>query len=561
MKRILFLLLASLACTNAHAQATADLLISGGPIYTVSADMPMVEAVLVKGDIILFAGTLEEAQQRVGAETRILDLEGKTMIPGFIEGHGHLLGMGYGLQELDLAGTINYAEIVDEVAAQVATAQPGEWIIGNGWHQSKWDTPPPTEVKGFQTNALLNEVSQENPVLLNHASGHALIANARALELAGITDESLGVEGGEIIRDADGKPTGILTENAMNLVFSIVPEDTLASHRTALKAALAEIARNGVTSFQDAGSERLDIEAIRSLMDEEGLTARLWLMVAGWNEQLLAQWLQKEPEVGLGNNFLTIRAIKLSADGALGSRGAWLLEPYADRPGHSGAATLPMETVLEVSKAALRSGYQLCVHAIGDRANREVLDQFEIAFHGEHSDARFRIEHAQHLSLSDIERFAQLGVIPSMQGIHLSSDRPWAIDRLGQKRIEEGAYVWRKLIDSGAVLVNGTDVPVEPINPLASFYALVSRKTLSGTPPGGYEPGQKLTRAEALRSYTLNAAYAAFEDDIKGSIEAGKLADFTILSGNLMTVPEDEILGLVVEQTIVGGTTVFSRSD
>jgi hypothetical protein len=282
-------------------------------------------------------------------------------------------------------------------------------------------------------------------------------------------------------------------------------------------------------------------------------------MLAGWDEALLAEWLKKGPEIDADHDFLTIRAIKLVADGALGSRGAWLLKPYSDRPDWSGSASIPMETVLTVAREALQAGFQLCVHAIGDRANREVLDQFETAFHGQHSDARFRIEHAQHLSAQDIARFAQLGVIASMQGIHLSSDRPWAIDRLGIERIEEGTYVWRKLLDSGAIIINGTDVPVEPVNPIASFYALVTRKTLAGLPENGYEPSQKLTRPEALSAYTLNAAYGAFEENIKGSIEAGKLADFTILSGDIMTVPESELLDVQIEQTIVGGNTTYQR--
>ena len=560
MHRLLLLLLLLLPA-YALSLSTADLLITGGQIYTVSEVKPTVEAVLVKGDKIAFAGSLEDAQRGVDAETRILDLNGKTMIPGFIEGHAHLLGIGYGVQELNLYEASNYSDIVEQVATAVANAQPGEWIIGNGWHQSKWDTEPSTVVKGFQTHALLSEVSPENPVLLNHASGHALMVNANALKLAGISNETLMIEGGEIIRDENGLPTGIFTENAMDLIHGVVPEPTPEDHKQAVRLALAEMARNGITSLQDARSTRMDIEAVRAVLTEGTRTGRLWLMLAGLEEPLMTEWLENGPEIGRYNNFLTIRAIKLSSDGALGSRGAWLLEPYTDRPGFSGAPLLPMDSVLAMSNAALRSGFQLCVHAIGDRANQEVLNQFEVAFNGKHSDARFRIEHAQHLDLADIERFAQLGVIASMQGIHLSSDRPWAIERLGKKRIEDGAYVWRKLVDSGAILINGTDAPVEPINPLASFYALVSRKTLAGTPEGGYEPSQKLTRSEALKSYTLNAAYAAFEDGIKGSIETGKLADFTILSGDLMTVPEDEILNLSIEQTIVGGATVYSRPD
>jgi predicted amidohydrolase YtcJ len=552
-------ILALCACTLGQAATTGELMIFGGPIHTVSEPQPEVEAVVVAEGRILFAGSRLEAEKWVNADTRMLDLAGKTMIPGLIESHGHIMGFGYSLGELDLSGATTYNDIVEQVAAAVSVAEPGEWIIGNGWHQSKWSAPPPVEVKGFQTHGLLSEVSPDNPVLLNHASGHALMVNARAMQLAGIDADTVVPEGGEIIRDANGEPTGILSENAMDLGYRALPVKSAADNQEALSMALKELARNGITSFQDAGSVQTDLDAYRALHAAGKLTSRLWIMLAGWDEQLLAGWLKKGPEIDADKHFLTIRAIKLVADGALGSRGAWLLEPYSDRPGWSGSANIPMETVLTTAREALQSGFQLCVHAIGERANREVLDQLEIAFNGQHSDVRFRIEHAQHLSEQDIPRFAQLGVIASMQGIHLSSDRPWAIDRLGIKRIEEGTYVWRKLLDSGAIIINGTDVPVEPVNPIASFYALVTRKTLAGLPENGYEPSQKLTRTEALKAYTLSAAYGAFEENLKGSIETGKLADFTILSADIMTVPESELLDVQVEQTIVGGNTVFLR--
>ncbi|MSQ98680.1 MAG: amidohydrolase [Xanthomonadales bacterium] len=552
-------LLALCASTLGQAATTGELLIFGGPIYTMAANQPEVAAVVVADGRVLFAGSREDAQAWAGSDTRMLDLAGNTMIPGFIESHGHIMSFGYSLRELDLSGAKTYSDIVAQVAAAVATAEPGEWIIGNSWHQSKWTSPPPVEVKGFQTHGLLSEVSPDNPVLLNHASGHALMVNARAMQIAGINADTVVPEGGEIIKDANGEATGLLTENAMDLAYRALPVKTAADNQQALGLALNELARNGITSFQDAGSTQADIDAYRALYAQGKLSSRLWVMLAGWDQSLLAEWLKKGPEIDADHDFLTIRAIKLVADGALGSRGAWLLQPYSDRPDWSGSASIPMETVLTVAREALQAGFQLCVHAIGDRANREVLDQFETAFHGQHSDARFRIEHAQHLSAQDIARFAQLGVIASMQGIHLSSDRPWAIDRLGIARIEEGTYVWRKLLDSGAIIINGTDVPVEPVNPIASFYALVTRKTLAGLPENGYEPSQKLTRPEALRAYTLNAAYGAFEENIKGSIEAGKLADFTILSRDIMTVPENELLAVQIEQTIVGGNTIYLR--
>lgn len=555
---ILFLLLFCLSL-SAWSTPAGDLLIRGGTIYTADDARPTAEAVVVADGIIRFVGDEAKVKPFVGSNTKILDLAGKTMVPGFIESHGHLMSLGRTLQELDLSAVASYEALVEKVSAAVADAKPGQWIVGRGWHQSKWSPKPKVLVKGFQTHAALSAISPDNPVMLAHASGHAIFVNAKAMALVGIDNATRFEDGGEIIKDGSGEPTGILTENAMLLIERELPQPTVASEQRALTLALAELGRNGITSFQDAGSVRAEINTIRSFEKQGKLTSRLWIMVAGWEPELLQEWLKNGPDIDDENHRLTVRGIKLSADGALGSRGAWLLKPYTDRPGHSGAATIPMTEVYKVSKAALESGFQLCVHAIGDRANREVLDQFEKAFDGKHSNARFRIEHAQHLSAEDIPRFAQLGVIASMQGIHMSSDRPWAIDRLGQDRIVEGAYVWRKLKDSGAVIINGTDVPVEPVNPIASFYSLVTRKTLSGTPENGYEPAQKLTRMEALKTYTLDAAYGAFEEDIKGSIEKGKLADFTILSADILTEPEEQLLDVRVEKTIVGGDVIYSR--
>ncbi len=341
-----------------------------------------------------------------------------------------------------------------------------------------------------------------------------------------------------------------------------IPAGTQAQNRRALELAIQESLANGITSFRDASSDGAAIALYRDFLNEGKLKIRLWVMINGHDEALLEKWLAQGPEIGSGDHFLTVRAVKLFADGALGSRGAWLLEPYSDRPDHTGHATIDMDRVYEVSRKALLNGFQACVHAIGDRANREVLDRFERVFK-EHpqaaEDHRFRIEHAQHVSAEDIPRFSQLGVIASVQGIHLSSDRPWAIDRLGEDRIQEGAYVWQKLLQSGAVVVNGTDAPVEPIDPIENFYASVARRTLKGEPPGGFEPDQKMTRYQALNSYTLAGAYAGFEEDIKGSIEVGKLADFTVFSQDILQVAENRLLDTAVEYTIVGGDIAYAR--
>ncbi len=534
----------------------ADMLITGGTIYTLDPYQPRAEAIVVKGDKITFVGG-QKAARRFAPEAQQLDLQGNTLTPGFIEGHGHLMGLGFSKLTLDLSDTNTYQELINKVEQATHEAAPGEWIIGRGWHQSKWSPQPEKLVKGFQTHEPLSAVSPDNPVFLVHASGHAAMANESAMDIAGINSESEFDGDGEIIKDSRLQPTGIFNEVAQTLIASHIPPPDHARRKRALRLALEELARNGITSFQDAGSGKQDIALFKEFLAADELTARLWVMLAGRDEELLLDWFRSGPEIGLGNHFLTIRAIKLVADGALGSRGAWLLAPYSDRPDHVGLPTMPVSYLKRISKQAFAHNFQIGIHAIGDRGNREVLDIFDEIFEGKNQGVRFRIEHAQHLSAADIPRFGALGVIPAMQGIHMSSDRPWAIDRLGEARIKEGAYVWRKLLDSGAVIVNGTDVPVEPINPINSFYALVTRQTLKGEPAGGYEPAQKLSRQEALRSYTLNAAYGAFEENLKGSIEAGKLADFTVFNQDLLRVDNRELLNTRVVMTIVGGKIIY----
>jgi predicted amidohydrolase YtcJ len=544
----------------------ADVVILGGKIYTVNEKQPTVEAVVVKNDKIEFAGTEKEAREWVGDSTKIIDLKGKTMTPGFIEGHGHLMGVGDNELNLDLMGVKSFEELVEKVKVAVSNAKPGQWILGRGWHQDKWDTKPNDMVKGFPSHQLLSKISPNNPVFLSHASGHMSLANAKAMEIAGVNQlsvESLNkgsVEGGEIIRDAQGNPTGLFNENAEEIIARFIPDSDEERLTQAFELAMKACHRNGITSFHDAGVGRESIALFKKLKNDGKLSVRLYVMITGWDRDLVHEWLKHGPEVDK-ENWLTIRSIKLNCDGALGSRGAWLLESYTDRADFFGMATLSMDTVLATSQKALKSGFQVCSHAIGDRANREILDRYETAFkeNAGVKDHRFRIEHAQHLHPNDIPRFGQLGVIPAMQAIHMSSDRPWAIDRLGEKRIKEGAYMWQSLLKSGAKIVNGTDAPVEPLNPIPCFYASVSRMTLKGEPVGGYEPEEKMTREQALRSYTLDAAYGAFEEGIKGSIEPGKLADFTIFSSDIMTVSEMEILKAEVAMTIIGGKVVFEK--
>jgi len=546
------------SCTD---EQTADLVISNGKIYTVDQKNTVVEAVAVKDGKILETGSTNEINSYIGEETTTIDLNGRLMTPGLIEGHGHFMGMGYSLMSLNLMGTSSYQEVVEKVREAVAEAEPGEWILGRGWHQSKWGNTAEVEVKGFPTHHMLSEVSPDNPVVLRHASGHALLANAKAMEIANVGPATDFKDGGEIIKDTKGDPTGIFNESAMGLIGQFIPENNEDSDRKAFELAGRNCLENGITSFHDAGEGEKTINLMKQILTEGGFSTRLYVMLSGGNRALLDKYFEIGPEIGLGNDFLTIRSIKLFVDGALGSRGAWLIEPYTDMPGHYGHAVSELSYLQEVSDRAIQNGFQVCTHAIGDRGNKEVLDIYEKAYRNnpDQNDARFRIEHAQHLTASDIPRFASLGVIPAMQAIHMSSDRPWAIDRLGEDRILEGAYVWQKLLQSGGRIVNGTDVPVEPLSPLASFYASISRKTLQGLPPEGYEPDQKMSREEALRSYTIDAAFGAFEENIKGSAEPGKLADFTVFSDNIMTIPEEDILSTDIDMTIVGGKVLYER--
>jgi predicted amidohydrolase YtcJ len=559
----LALVLLLMSCSG---KKPADLVITGGVIYTMDASNPVVEAVVVSADTIVFAGSDAVAREWIGDKTNIIDLKGKTMVPGFIEGHGHFMGVGYNELDLDLSGVANFDEMVERVRIAASRAKPGEWILGRGWHQDKWDKRPADMVKGYPSHAQLSNVSPNNPVFLSHASGHMSLANAKAMEIAGVNQlsvESLNKfsdQGGEIIRDVHGNPTGLFNENAEDVIVKFIPANDPERMARAFELATQACLKNGITSFHDAGVGSDMITLYKSQYASGKLGVRMYVMVTGWDRDMVHAWLKKGPEIDPAH-WLTIRSIKLNCDGALGSRGAWLLEPYADRPDFYGMATLSMDTVLSTSRQALKAGFQVCSHAIGDRANREILDRYEQAMkeNPEVKDSRFRIEHAQHLNPADIPRFAKLGVIPAMQAIHMASDRPWAIDRLGAKRIKEGAYMWQSLLTSGAKIVNGTDAPVEPVNPIPSFYASVTRMTLQGEPEGGYEPDEKMTREQALRSYTLDAAYGAFEERFKGSIEPGKLADFVILSKDIMTVPDKEILTAQVLTTIVAGKIVFEK--
>jgi predicted amidohydrolase YtcJ len=554
---------AILAFVALHARAyqearggPAELIVTGGRIVTLDEAKPEVEALAARDGRILAIGTRAEVEALAGPATERIELHGELVLPGFIEGHGHLLGIGNLKLELDLTHTQSWEEIVALVAEQVKRSKPGELVRGRGWHQEKWTHVPEGAVEGLPTHASLSAVSPENPVLLVHVSGHATFANAKAMELSRVDRSTVDPPGGQIVRDENGEPIGAFRETAAQLLERAAlgtPEPELGR---VVALAEGELLSKGITSFQDAGSSLATIRFLRGMAERGELDVRLWVMVRDSNERMKKE-LAAARAIGLGNGHLTVRAIKESFDGALGSHGAWLLEPYSDLPSSSGLNTLSLEHLGWSAELALANGFQLCVHAIGDRANREVLDLYEKCFEGRSGAAlRWRIEHAQHLSPQDIPRFAALGVIASMQAVHCTSDGPWVPQRLGEERARTGAYVWRSLLATGAVVTNGTDAPVEDVDPIPCFYSAVTRKMADGR---AFHPEQCMTRMEALRSYTLSPAYAAFEEDEKGSLATGKLADLVVLSKDILTVPEEEIRDAKVLLTIVGGVVKYRR--
>jgi predicted amidohydrolase YtcJ len=545
----------------------ADLVLRGGKIATADPATGNVQALAVNGYQITAVGSDEDIAAYIGPETEVVELAGRFVMPGFIEGHGHYLSLGRSKQILDLQDVKNWADVVTMVAVAIDKARPGEWIFGRGWHQDKWDRVPDDAVDGVPRNDTLNEVSPDNPVVLGHASGHAAFFNDAALEVAEVDDETADPAGGTIVRTPEGKATGLMRETAQRLINAamneydgrLTPEQTDVLNRERVQVAADEALSNGVTSFHDAGASFETIDFFRKLEEEGELDVRLYVMVRRESNELMDEALPQYKMIAEGNDFLTVRSIKRQIDGALGSHGAWLLEPYVDMPDTSGLILEMVEDIEATAEIAVRHGFQVNTHAIGDRAVRETLDIYERVFErtgANGNELRWRVEHAQHIDPVDVPRFGQLGVIAAVQAVHGTSDGPWVPSRLGEERSRITSQPWRTLINTGAVIGNGTDVPVERIDAIASYYSSVSRMMNNGK---RFYPEHVLTREEALATYTVNNAYAAFEEEIKGTLTPGKYADMVVLTQDLLTIAEEDIPATEVDLTYVGGELKYAR--
>ncbi|MCX5767723.1 MAG: amidohydrolase [Gemmatimonadetes bacterium] len=554
MRRILAFLVAA-APLVAQQKPTADLIVTNARVYTVDDAHPLADAIAVRGGRVLFVGDTRGALALRGPQTRVIDLDGRTVIPGMVDAHGHVSGLGSALAIVDLTGASSYDEIIARVVAKAKSAQPGQWITGRGWDQNRWgDTRFPTHDK-------LTAAVPNNPVLLQRVDGHAYLANKKAMDAAQLSAATKDPSGGHMERDANGAPAGVFVDNAMGLVTRVLPRTTRDDEKKQILAAIAEAQRWGLTGVHDAGSSAQVLDIYEELGKAGQMNFRMYAMISGGREEsaVVDQWLARGPQSGLYDGTLWVRSIKLYADGALGSRGAALLDPYTDDPHNNGLLVSPPAFIQEIAIKALKAGFQVNTHAIGDRGNRVSLDAYEAALKAVPvADHRFRVEHAQILNFADITRFAKLGVIPSMQASHQTSDMYWAGTRLGVSRLP-GAYAWRSLIDAGVVVPNGSDFPVEQVNPIISFHASISRQDAENWPAGGWYPEQRMTRDEALRSMTIWPAYSAFQEKELGSLSPGKYADFVVLDQDIMRVPAELVLKTRVLSTWVGGKVVYEH--
>jgi predicted amidohydrolase YtcJ len=545
-------LMISLSTVPGTSQFAADLIITGGRIYTLEKNPPIVESVAVREGRIVYAGASIGVEPYRGAKTVVIDARGLAVLPGLIDAHGHLEGLGNFLADIDLTEAASPSDARRLVLERMASASPGDWIEGRGWDQNDWS------VKDFPTWKDL-EGTEANPVYLRRVDGHAAWVNRRALEVCSISRDTPDPAGGRILRSPNGDPTGILVDNAVGLVSAYIPELSFDERVRRMKLALGECLRFGLTSVHDAGVGEKDLEVFRHLDEKNEMGLRVYAMIDA-DEPVFAERQLGGPPSDHGNLFrsrLTVSALKLYADGALGSRGAALFDPYSDDPGNRGLLVHTRQELLRWTLLAMENGFQVCTHAIGDSANRLVLDVYEEAMRRRPlRDPRFRIEHAQVLATSDIEHFARLGVIASMQPTHATSDMYWAEDRLGPKRIA-GAYAWRKLMDAGCAIACGSDFPVENPNPLWGIYAAVTRRDRKGLPEGGWRAEECMTMGEAIDGFTKNAAYAGFMEHVKGTIQQNMAADFTVLDTDPFEESPQRLLEARVVYTIVGGEVLY----
>ena len=543
-------LLAASSC----AGPPAELVLRGGPVYASAGDEP-VEAIAVRDGNVVALGSYARSADWIGPSTEVVELDGRAVYPGFADGHAHLMGIGAMERELDLVGTRSYVEVVERATAFAAGLPEGQWLYGRGWDQNDW------QEQAFPHHAALSAALPDRPVVLTRVDGHALLANAAAMRAAGVTAATPDPAGGRILRDAEGAPSGVFVDAAGSLVYAAMPTVTQTQRIDAARRGIAALHRAGITSVHDAGASRADIAAYEFLVREGLFPIRAHVMVSGGDAEELAWWLQQGPQFDYwAAGRLTVRAVKLYADGALGSRGAALLEDYADEPGNHGLVLTPEARIRAVAADCLAAGFQVCTHAIGDRANRIVLDAYQAALGSSaERDHRWRIEHAQILHRDDIPRFAALGVVAAMQAQHQTSDMPWAEARVGPERVQ-GAYAWRSLIDAGAIIAGGSDAPVEGLDVIALFIASVWRVTRDGEPLGGWYPGEAMTREEALRSLTEWPAFAAFRDRREGTLEPGRRADMTIVDRDLMRASREELAEAQVWMTVFDGAVVY-RAD
>ncbi len=533
-----------------YAEDTADLILSHGVFYPVQPPGKVEGSLAIRGGRIVYLGADAGAGRLRGPKTRVIDLAGRAVTPGLIDAHSHLAGLGEALEQVDLGGAASFEEVVRRVREAARGLPPGAWVRGRGWDQNRWPE------KRFPTHEALSAVVPDHPVWLARVDGHAALVNARALQILGIDATIKDPTGGRFLRDEAGRPTGVLVDNAMGWAEGRLPEPTGEDRRRTLRRAARHCVELGLTTVTDMGIGDGDYRAYKALRDARELPLRAAVFLTD-DEPLLARWFARGPEID-PDARLTVRGVKLYADGALGSRGAALLEPYSDDAGNLGLLVSSGDHLEAVARQAAAKGFQVAIHAIGDRGGLVALDAMERALGGARPEARFRLEHAQVLRLQDIQRMARLGIIASMQPTHATSDMPWAGDRLGTRRLA-GAYAWRKVLDAGGRLALGSDFPVESADPRLGLYAAVTRQDLQGNPPGGWLPGERLTREEALRGFTLDAAWSLFLDQEVGSLEVGKRADLVVFAGDPMTLPEWEIPRAGIDYTLVDGQVVYER--